>query len=167
VLRKRPRKRALTPGQAADAEAAGRAAVLLLSRRDFCTRELYNNLTAQGYEPATVQGVIDELSERGYINDERYVQQYVALHAERGQGPLRIERELTQLGVEAALIDAALSSGEDWARRARALRIRRFGLEMPADWPGKARQARFLQYRGFSNDHIRAALGSEVSDALS
>jgi len=81
VLRKRPRKRPLTPGQAADAEAAGHAAVLLLSRRDFCTRELYNNLTAQGYQPATVQGVVDELSERGYINDERYVQQYVALHA--------------------------------------------------------------------------------------
>ena len=166
MLRKRPRKRALAEGESADTQAAGNAAVVLLSRRDFCTRELYDNLTAQGYEPAVAERVVTELSERGFINDERYAQQYVALHAERGHGPLRIERELTQLGLEPALIEAALSSGEDWARRARELRIRRFGLSVPADWPGKARQARFLQYRGFSNDHIRAALGSEVSDAL-
>lgn len=166
MLRKRPRKRALAEGESADAEAAGSAAVLLLSRRDFCTRELHDKLSAQGFEPGAVQRVVTELSGRGFINDERYAQQYVALHAERGQGPVRIERELTQLGIEPALIESALSSGEDWARRARELRIRRFGLSVPADWPGKARQARFLQYRGFSNDHIRAALGSEVGDAL-
>ena len=122
---------------------------------------------AQGYEPETVQGVVAELGERGFVNDERYAQQYVALHADRGHGPLRIGRELSQLGLDSGLIDAALVGGEDWAQRARELRIRRFGLAVPAGWPAKAKQARFLQYRGFSNDHIRAALDSEVSDDLS
>jgi len=167
VLRKRPRKRALAPGQSTDTQAAGNAAVVLLSRRDFCSRELAEKLNAQGYEPQTVRAVIEELSGRGYVNDERYVQQYVALHAERGHGPRRIERDLSQLGLESGLIEAALSGGEDWAQRARELRIRRFGLQVPADWQSKAKQARFLQYRGFSNDHIRMALGSEVSDDLS
>jgi regulatory protein len=32
---------------------------------------------------------------------------------------------------------------------------------VPESWPEKARQARFLQYRGFSSDHIRAALGAD------
>jgi regulatory protein len=140
--------------------------VVLLSRRDFCVRELHDQLLAQGYEAPVVQQVVAELHERGFVNDERYAQQYVALHAERGHGPLRIGRELNTLGIEPALVEAALAAGEDWARRARELRIRRFGLEVPTDWPGKARQARFLQYRGFSNDHIRAALGSEVDDDL-
>jgi regulatory protein len=166
VLRKRPRKRALAPGQACDAEATGHAAVELLSRRDFCARELCEKLTAQGYEPSIIEGVVAELTERGFVNDERYAQQYVALHADRGHGPLRIGRELTALGIEPTLIESALSSGEDWSRRAREVRIRRFGLEVPAGWSDKARQARFLQYRGFSNDHIRAALGSEIDDAL-
>jgi len=40
------------------------------------------------------------------------------------------------------------------------VRARRFGAEVPADWREKARQARFLQYRGFSADHIRSALGA-------
>ena len=139
---------------------------MLLSRRDFCARELHDNLVAQGYEPAVVEQVVAELHERGFVNDERYAQQYVALHAERGHGPLRIGRELGALGIELALVEAALTAGEDWGRRAREQRIRRFGLALPVDWPGKARQARFLQYRGFSNDHIRAALGSEVDDDL-
>jgi regulatory protein len=167
VLRKRPRKRALGPGQSSDTQAAGNAAVILLSRRDFCSQELAEKLNAQGYEPETVRGVVDELLERGFVNDERYAQQYVAMHAARGHGPLRIQRELSQLGLEPGLIESAVAGGEDWAQRARELRIRRFGLAQPAGWPAKAKQARFLQYRGFSNDHIRAALDSEVSDDLS
>jgi regulatory protein len=135
---------------------------MLLSRRDVCSGELRETLVAQGFEPATVQGVVDEFIERGYLNDERYTEQYVTQHAERGQGPLRIERELVQRGVDAALIEAALAAGQDWAQRARELRIRRFGLAEPKRWPDKAKQARFLQYRGFSNDHIRSALRSEV-----
>jgi regulatory protein len=140
--------------------------VALLSRRDFCVRELHDRLVAQGYEAPVVQQVVSELHERGFVNDERYAQQYLSLHAERGHGPLRIGRDLNALGIDPTLVEAALAAGEDWNRRARELRIRRFGLEVPADWPGKARQARFLQYRGFSNDHIRAALGSEVDDDL-
>jgi regulatory protein len=135
---------------------------MLLSRRDFCSGELRQTLVAQGFEPVTVQGVVDEFTERGYLNDERYAEQYVSAHAERGHGPLRIERDLRQRGLDAALTEAALTAVEDWAQRARELRIRRFGLAEPTGWPAKAKQARFLQYRGFSNDHIRSALGSEV-----
>jgi regulatory protein len=164
VLRKRPRKRTLSAEQSADIEAAGSAAVVLLARRDFCSRELRQLLVDQGYEAAVVGSVMAELGSRGYIDDARYAQQYVRLHAERGQGPVRIERELKALGIEPELVRAALSGDEDWHRRARELRIRRFGLESPTGWADKARQARFLQYRGFSNDHIRSALGSEIDD---
>jgi regulatory protein len=135
---------------------------MLLSRRDFCSGELRQTLVAQGFEPDTVQGVVDEFIERSYVNDERYAEQFVSAHAERGHGPLRIERDLVQRGLDAALTEAALAAVEDWAQRARELRIRRFGLSEPKDWQDKAKQARFLQYRGFSNDHIRSALGSEI-----
>jgi len=120
------------------------------------------SLVTQGFAPATAQVVLDELIERGYVDDERYAQQFVAHHAERGQGPMRIRRELTQRGLRAEVIEAALEAGADWGQCAREQRIRRFGLAIPEQWPEKARQARFLQYRGFSNDHIRSALGSEA-----
>jgi len=162
VLRKRPPKRRVGASQSADSAAAGTAAVALLARRDFGSSELLASLVAQGFEAATAQVVLDQFIERGYVDDERYAQQFVAHHAERGQGPMRIRRDLLQRGVRAEVIAAALEAGADWAQRARELRIRRFGLAIPEDWTAKARQARFLQYRGFSNDHIRSALGSEA-----
>ena len=43
---------------------------------------------------------------------------------------------------------------------ARHERVKKFGAAMPADFKEKAGQMRFLQYRGFEQDHIRAAVGS-------
>ena len=46
----------------------------------------------------------------------------------------------------------------DWLATIRAVRAKRFGAELPRDYPERARQARFLQYRGFDAAQIRAAL---------
>jgi regulatory protein len=162
MLRKRRRKAALGSEQAGDPAAALAAAVALLSRRDFCCGELRQQLAAQGFEARALEQALADLRERHYLDDERYAGQFVAYHAERGQGPLRIERDLAELGVAAELIEAALAGHGDWARLAREVRIRRFGLALPSSWPEKARQARFLQYRGFSIDHVRSALGPDA-----
>jgi regulatory protein len=160
------RRKPLEPAAAADARSAGAAAVALLARRDFASVELNARLLAQGFEAAVVRAVIDELGERRLIDDARFAQHFVSYHAERGQGPVRIRRELAALGLPPALVDEALEAGRDWARQAREVRIRRFGLSVPPNWAEKARQARFLQYRGFSIDHIRSALGPDFPASL-
>ncbi len=98
---------------------------------------------------------------KGLLSDERYAQNYVAYHAGRGQGPIRIAADLRRRGLAAQLIDAALSGGPDW--RALALKVSRakFGRQPPGSWALKARQARFLLYRGFAADQIRAATGAD------
>lgn len=137
-----------------------------LSQRDYCSRELAVRLMSQGYQAEAVDSAIADLSERRYLDDARYAQQFIRYHAERGQGPLRISRELLERGLSDGLIEAALDEYAqqhgDWGRLAREVRIRRFGLAEPSGWPQKAKQARFLQYRGFSTDHIRSALGQDV-----
>jgi regulatory protein len=166
VLRKRAPRARLDQAQAADPAAALAAAVSALSQRDYCSRALAARLAAHGFHAEAVEAAIADLSERRYLDDVRYGQQYVAYHAERGQGPLRISRELLELGLSEDLIEAALDNYArehgDWDRLAREVRIRRFGLEAPSGWAQKAKQARFLQYRGFSIDHIRSALGQDV-----
>jgi len=137
------------------------AAIAQLARRDFASGELHRKLTHQGYAQELVTATIEELAAEGVINDARYVENYVSYHADRGEGPLRIESELQQFGVPGDLIQSALDSGPDWKARAREVRIRRFGPDIPDTWPQKAKQARFLQYRGFSPDQIRAALGPD------
>jgi regulatory protein len=79
---------------------------------------------------------------------------------------LRIAADLRRRGLAAELIDAALESGPDWKALARKVCRARFGLEPPTSWAQRARQARFLQYRGFSSDHIRAATGADPETGL-
>jgi regulatory protein len=156
-----PRKTALEPRDAQDPKRVRLAAVALLARRDFASGELCEKLESQGYEEALVARAVSELVAGGVVNDARYADNYVAYHADRGQGPQRVAADLKALGLSAEIIDTALASGPDWKALAREARIRRFGLAEPQAWAEKARQARFLQYRGFSSDHIRAALGPD------
>jgi len=137
------------------------SAIALLARRDFASGELRRKLTHQGYAEEPVAQTIAELVEEGVLNDARYVENYVSYHADRGEGPFRIESELQQFDVAAELIQTALASGPDWKARARDVRTRRFGADIPDTWAEKAKQARFLQYRGFTSDQIRAALGPD------
>jgi regulatory protein len=108
-----------------------------------------------------VAETVQELSDGRILNDQRYSENFVSYHAARGQGPLRIASDLRDLGLKEELIDAAIASGPDWRALAREVRVRKFGLEAPDSWAEKGRQARFLQYRGFSADHIRSAIGPD------
>jgi regulatory protein len=139
------------------------AAVTLLARRDFCSSELASRLSSQGFDQQAVESAVEELHDRHYLDDARYARQFVTLHAERGHGPVRIRHDMAALGVNEEQIDCALAERTDWATRAQTLRARRFGAEPPDDWTEKVRQARFLKYRGFSNDDIRSALDVDMT----
>jgi len=154
--------RPIRPEAAADPEAIRAAALILLARRDWLTGEIGARLRESGCEPQAVAGVVAELVQERLLDDARYAERYVASRAERGQGPVRIAAHLASLGAPRDLIDAALGSGPDWRAVAGAVRRRKFGAAPPDSWAEKARQARFLQYRGFSSDHIRAATGADL-----
>ena len=151
----------LSSQRRADPGAARTAAVALLAKRDFAAGELLAKLTARGFAHETARAIIEELTAAGTLNEARYAENYVAWHAARGQGPLRIGTELRKHGVAEALIEAALAGGPDLTVLAGRVRRSKFGSQVPASWPEKARQMRFLQYRGFSSDHIRAATGAD------
>jgi regulatory protein len=157
----RKKRVSITPERARDAAAVRSAAVALLARRDFASTELKSKLRNQGFDADTADEAVDELLRGRILDDARYAAHYVNYHGDRGQGPIRISSDLRALGLSQELIEAALTDGPDWAARAREVRIRKFGLETPREWAQKGRQARFLQYRGFSSDHIRSALGTD------
>jgi len=157
---KRPRT-SLSPEDRASVAAARLVALRLLAGRDFAAAELQGRLTSRGFEANAAQAVIEEFTASGALNEARYAHNYVSWHAGRGQGPLRIAADLRRQGVEATLVAAALAEQADWADLARRLCRAKFGARTPTSWRDKARQMRFLQYRGFSADHIRAATGAD------
>ncbi len=157
---RRPRPDRAAVAAEADARTVKAAALALLAGRDFGRRELARRLVGKGYPAALVEPVLDELAADRSLSEDRYVEQFVAQHAGRGQGPMRIRAELRERGVEAAAVEQAIDASEaDWVEAARQARRRRFGAAPPGDFRERAKQARFLQYRGFSAEQIRAALG--------
>jgi regulatory protein len=145
---------------AANAEAA---AVGLLARREHSRAELARKLEERGVPAELAAETLDSLAARRLQSDARYAEALITSRAGRGQGPVRIRRELAERGVAAAIIDDALdAAGTDWFELARQVRRRRFGAgEPPSEWEARVRQSRFLEYRGFSSDQIRHALGHD------
>ena len=162
-----------TAGQAGgDPRSIEAAAVRLLARREHSTAELRRKLQARGHPQALVAEVVDRLAGKRLVSDERYVASFVHHHAERGQGPVRIRAELRQQGISDGDITEAFAQAlergaVDWMRLAAMVRRRRFGAGRPHGAAERAKQARFLQYRGFEADQIRAALqsGADADEA--
>src|SRR5690606_20032407 len=153
----------------ADDKSVEIAAVRLLARREHGVEELKRKLAAKGHDADAIERVVAALNAKRLVSDERFVSSFVHHHARRGQGPVRIRAELRQQGIAAEAIDEALRSSEiDWVETATQVRRRKFGTQAPRSAAERAKQARFLQYRGFTADQIRAALaGGEEDPAVS
>ncbi len=131
------------------------AAVRLLAAREHSRHELENKL-GRRFDREVVEAVLDELVERGLVSDERFTEHYVASRMRKGFGPLRIRAELRERGIDGDLIEAWLDLGDDtWRECLREVARGRFGDDRPADRRAQAKQARFLQYRGFPESLIR------------
>jgi regulatory protein len=141
---------------------ARKKAMDFLARREYARRELAAKLIAAGFDDATASSAVDRLNRDGLQDDRRFVESFIQSRVHQGKGPVRIRVELGQRGIDAPLIDAMLEESDtDWRALASSIRQRKFGAEAPADFREKARQMRFLQYRGFEHAHIQGAFGQE------
>ncbi len=142
-----------------DAAACTRTALDLLARREHSRRELTRKLATRGFPDDVIAPVLDELERSGSLADARFTDSFVRSRVAKGQGPQRIRAELAQRGIsDPQAADVLRSTDVDWLATIRAVRRKRFGPEPPRDFAERARQARFLQYRGFDSEQIRAAL---------
>ena len=129
-----------------------------LARREYGQAELAKKLADKGYKRTLVDDEIARLGEEGLQSDSRFAEAFVQSRINQGKGPVRIRADLSQRGIRDGVIDGALEeSGCDWYELAIQERVKKFGSELPADFKEKARQMRFLQYRGFEQDHIQSA----------
>ena len=149
----------------ADAKTVEAAALRLLAGREHSTEELRRKLVLKGYPPQTIEPVIQKLAGKRLVSDERFTANFIHHHAKRGQGPVRIRAALRQQGVDEARVEEALRTADiDWVQQAREVRRRKFGAAMPRSLGERAKQARFLQYRGFDAEQLRAAFRDESGE---
>lgn len=129
----------------------------LLARREHSQIELKRKLRQREFEPDLIEQALSQLAEEGLQSDARFAEAYAMMRANRGYGARRIELELQERGISDSLRDIALEAIDDWAERAQQARIKKFGPAVPTDAASKAKQLRFLQYRGFEGDALKAA----------
>lgn len=147
--------------------AARNTAIGLLARREHAQSEIKRKLKDRGYDNELTLEVIDDLTGQRLLSDERFAAMFIRSRAERGQGPVRLRAELRQLQIPVEQIDRLLvAAAIDWDESALSVRLRKFGKQPSNGMAERAKQVRFLQYRGFTASQIRVALNGECEDDL-
>ena len=132
-------------------------ALRTLVRRDHSRAELARKLAPYAQSPAALEVLLDELTARKQLSDERYAEAR-ASWLSRKYGAAKIRQDLKAHGVAAPLVDRVSSAGE--LERARAILSRKY--RTPATTrEEKAKRARFLQGRGFSFEVVQSLLRME------
>lgn len=134
----------------------------LLARREHGHTELARKLTRYDFEPDVIAAVLDQLAAEGLLSDQRFIESYSNSRRNSGFGPIRIREELRTRGISAEAANTVLDESDTiWFRLAAEVRTKRFGPERPTVFVERAKQMQFLQYRGFNQQHIDTALGSD------
>lgn len=88
---------------------AMKKAAFLLERKDYSRQELYDKLIKSGYIAPIADKVMDYLTERRFIDDERYAQQYVERRGKK-VGAFRLRQELNNKGIDRDLADEMIEA---------------------------------------------------------
>lgn len=135
-----------------------------LTRKEYSKKDLIEKLAQYADNRDEVITLVDELSRENYQSDQRVAEMVVRSQIRKGKGPNRIK-----LALRAKSIDKELAKHDmnevDWYEEAYQLKVKKYGTEVSKDPKIKAKQIRFLQYRGFEMDAIIKAI-TRVKDDL-
>ncbi|MCU4386990.1 regulatory protein RecX [Acinetobacter haemolyticus] len=132
-------------------------AFALLTRRDYSQAELTEKLNQYAIDPNEVAILVTELAEKNYQSDQRVAALTLSSQIRKGKGLQRIKQALKAKQLDAELIAEELEE-VDWLDQAYQLKVKKFGEDVTKDPKLKAKQIRFLQYRGFDMGVILKAI---------
>ncbi|MBJ2135898.1 regulatory protein RecX [Paraglaciecola chathamensis] len=128
-----------------------------LSMREHSCHELLKKLTAKGYEKSLCEQRIAQFSKADIQSDLRYAEMIVRSRVAKGKGEQLIRNELSQHAIAPELIELAITEQDvDWDALASDVAHKKFGSKPAKDWQEQQKRNRFLLYRGFSHEQIRA-----------
>ncbi|MFC0398336.1 recombination regulator RecX [Paraburkholderia rhizosphaerae] len=132
-------------------------AIAYLSRREYSRTELSRKLQPFVEEGNSLDSLLDTLEQEGWLSDSRFTESLVHRRASR-LGANRIVGELKRQGVGSSLIEeTAAQLRETELARAQAVWRKKYG-QLPETPAERAKQARFLVARGFSQPVVSRIL---------
>ena len=135
-------------------------AIRLLSKREHSAAELRHKLSVRDWDDEVdaeqIEQLIHDLQQQGLQSDQRYAESYTHMRYNKGYGPVRIDNELRERGVSENIRRCCLNAipEQDWWLLMQQVRNKKFGKVLPQEYNERAKQMRFLRYRGFVNEKI-------------
>lgn len=130
-------------------------AITLLAKKDYSSGRMNRLLRKLTEKEEYVDRVVRHLSENHYLNDAQLIINLINQHIKKLHGPKRIKQEIRKKDLPQELIEQKIEeSGIDWYSMAKEARIRKFSETQPIEQKKKAKQIRYLQYKGFSMNMI-------------
>ena len=135
-----------------------------LAKREYSYAELGQKLKTYAEESDDIPALLDDFKTRGWLSDARFTEQIV--HARQAKfGSAKIAHELREKGVADTLIaDAIAQVKVSELDNAREIWRKKF-KSSPQNREEWAKQARFLQSRGFGFDMIKKVLNAKEIEA--
>ena len=138
-------------------------AFAVLTRKEYSKAELIEKLALYAEHRDEVLLLVEELSERQYQSDQRVAEIVLSSQKRKGKGPNRIKMALKTKKIDTELIQEELKE-VDWTEQAYQLKVKKFGMTVEKDPKIKAKQIRFLMYRGFELDAIMKAISRKPNE---
>lgn len=144
-----------------DLRRATRRAMHLINERDYSYIQLFEKLK-NNYPDKICFAVVNDMAERGYINDRRYADEIVYSYMVcKCYGPRRVRQELYKRGVRGAVADGAIESEmEGLYERLMSVIEKKYAgyLEDPEDTKSIAKVKNALARMGYDFDDINSAV---------
>jgi regulatory protein len=134
----------------------------LLSRRDHSQHEIQQKLKDKSYPLELITAAIQQALAEGLLNDARFTENYIRYRREKGFGPQRISAELQARGIPAEMIAEHMQITDNaWFISAQKIWQKHFRGKTPVEFNERAKQMRFLHYRGFTREQIEPLFKKE------
>lgn len=127
-----------------------------LNRRDYSVVEMRQKLQLKGFSDETIDGVIESLTRKGYLNDEEYAKSLVQHYQNvRKIGRIAIVANLQKKGIPRELAESVMS---EYSIEAEENIIRRLIEQLAQRGEQKEKIINYLLRKGFIYDSVKSVL---------
>lgn len=134
-----------------------------LMNRPHSEREFRDYLYRKKVEPEQIESLVNEMTQKGYLNNAKFAAWFTELQARRGKSDRAIRAELFKKGISRELADEALpQEAGDETERLKAMIIKKQKLTRYKNDPEKLMC--YLVAQGFSWQVVKEQLASNQID---
>jgi regulatory protein len=134
-----------------------------LMNRPHSEREFRDYLYRKKAEPEQIEGLVNEFTEKGYLDNAKFAEWFAELQARRNKSDRQIRAELFKKGIARQTVDELLEEQEgDEMERLKALIAKKSKASRYKNDPLKL--AQYLVNQGFNYQLVKQVLAADQSE---